>query len=64
MSADANHKIRTLWLVGVLHAFTHVYHGALAGLMALSLAGWPCLHAIRKREHLKAPVHPVESTLQ
>ena len=27
-------------------------YGALAGLLVLSLLGLPCLHAIRKREHL------------
>ena len=26
------HKTRTLWLVGILHAFTHVYHVALLPL--------------------------------
>jgi MFS family permease len=32
-------------------------YGALAALLALSLLGLPCLHAIRKREHLdEAPV--------
>lgn len=35
MSADAQHKTRTLWLVGVLHAFTHVYHAALLPLYLL-----------------------------
>lgn len=35
MSADARHKTRTLWLVGVLHAFTHVYHVALIPLYLL-----------------------------
>ena len=29
-----------------------VLYGALAGLIALSLAGLPFLHAIRKREHI------------
>jgi len=28
-------------------------YGALAGLALLSLLGLPCLHAIRKREHLE-----------
>jgi len=34
------------------------YYGlylTLAGLILVSLLGWPCLHAIRKREHLDAP---------
>jgi FSR family fosmidomycin resistance protein-like MFS transporter len=35
MSADRNHKTRTLWLVGALHAFTHVYHVALIPLYLL-----------------------------
>jgi len=35
MSRTANHKVRTLWLCGVLHAFTHVYHVALAPLLLL-----------------------------
>ncbi|MFM8470363.1 MAG: hypothetical protein ACKODH_10390 [Limisphaerales bacterium] len=26
------HRVRTLWLLGVLHAFTHVYHVALLPL--------------------------------
>jgi MFS family permease len=30
-------------------------YGALAGLILLSLLGLPCLHAIRKREHLEIP---------
>jgi MFS family permease len=32
MSADAAHKTRTLWLAGVLHAFTHIYQVALLPL--------------------------------
>ena len=28
----APHNVRTLWLVGILHAFTHVYHVALLPL--------------------------------
>jgi len=35
MSAASNHKTRTLWLVGALHAFTHVYHVALIPLYLL-----------------------------
>jgi len=35
MSADARHKTRTLWLVGALHAFTHIYHVALLPLYLL-----------------------------
>ena len=35
MHSGANHKVRTLWLCGVLHAFTHVYHVALAPLFLL-----------------------------
>ncbi|NOS70199.1 MAG: MFS transporter [Verrucomicrobia bacterium] len=35
MTADASHKTRTLWLVGVLHAFTHAYHVALMPLYLL-----------------------------
>ena len=27
-----NHKVRTLWLCGALHAFTHIYHVALMPL--------------------------------
>src|SRR2546423_8834086 len=30
-----NHKVRTLWLCGALHAFTHVYHVALMPLYLL-----------------------------
>ena len=32
MSAEQNHKTRTLWLAGALHAFTHVYQVALMPL--------------------------------
>src|SRR5271169_1444243 len=32
MSADQHHKVRTLWLSGVLHAFTHLYQIALIPL--------------------------------
>lgn len=35
MSADASHKTRSLWLVGALHGFTHVYHVALMPLYLL-----------------------------
>jgi FSR family fosmidomycin resistance protein-like MFS transporter len=35
MSADAQHKTRALWLVGTLHAFTHIYHVALLPLYLL-----------------------------
>jgi len=35
MCTDAQHKTRTLWLVGALHAFTHVYHVALLPLYLL-----------------------------
>lgn len=35
MSADAQHKTRTLWLAGALHAFTHVYQVALLPLYLL-----------------------------
>ena len=35
MSADPKHKTRSLWLVGALHAFTHVYHVALMPLYLL-----------------------------
>src|SRR5690242_669539 len=35
MSADRDHKIRTLWLAGALHAFTHVYQVALMPLYLL-----------------------------
>src|SRR6266545_5056306 len=37
MSADATqaHQIRTLWLCGTLHAFTHIYHVALMPLYLL-----------------------------
>jgi hypothetical protein len=30
----------------------YTLYGAMAGLIILSLAGLPCLHAIRKREHI------------
>jgi FSR family fosmidomycin resistance protein-like MFS transporter len=35
VSADVQHKTRTLWLVGALHAFTHVYQIALMPLYLL-----------------------------
>jgi MFS family permease len=37
MTVDAtqNHKARTLWLCGALHAFTHIYHVALMPLYLL-----------------------------
>lgn len=33
--SDAKHKTRTLWLVGLLHGFTHTYHVALLPLYLL-----------------------------
>ena len=36
-------------------------YGAFALLIVLSLAGLPCLYAIRKREHLEAPSDPAKS---
>lgn len=35
MSADQKHRTRMLWLVGILHGFTHVYHVALMPLYLL-----------------------------
>lgn len=35
VTAEANHKIRTLCLAGALHAFTHLYHVALMPLYLL-----------------------------
>lgn len=35
MSTEAQHKTRTLWLAGALHAFTHVYQVALMPLYLL-----------------------------
>src|SRR5262245_54413481 len=35
MRSDQAHKTRTLWLVGALHAFTHVYQVALMPLYLL-----------------------------
>lgn len=35
MSSNQDHRTRTLWLTGVLHAFTHVYHVALLPLYLL-----------------------------
>src|SRR6266436_5979907 len=35
MTAHRNHQVRTLWLAGALHAFTHVYHVALLPLYLL-----------------------------
>src|SRR5262249_48848675 len=35
MTADANHRTRTLWLAGALHAFTHLYQVALLPLYFL-----------------------------
>src|SRR5260370_31686019 len=33
--SDQGHKVRTLWLAGILHAFTHVYQLALVPLYLL-----------------------------
>jgi MFS family permease len=35
MTAESNHKVRTLFLAGALHAFTHIYHVALMPLYLL-----------------------------
>jgi len=35
MSTHQQHRVRTLWLAGALHAFTHVYHVALLPLYLL-----------------------------
>jgi MFS transporter, FSR family, fosmidomycin resistance protein len=35
LEAGGNHKARTLWLCGALHAFTHIYHVALMPLYLL-----------------------------
>ena len=35
MSTEAQHKTRTLWLTGILHAFTHMYQVALMPLYLL-----------------------------
>jgi FSR family fosmidomycin resistance protein-like MFS transporter len=35
VDATQNHQIRTLWLCGTLHAFTHIYHVALMPLYLL-----------------------------
>jgi MFS family permease len=35
MSTDASHKTRSLWLVGAMHAFTHVYYVVLLPLYLL-----------------------------
>src|SRR5438105_3532434 len=35
MKSAGNHQVRSLWLCGVLHAFTHIYHVALAPLFLL-----------------------------
>jgi len=35
MSAESNHKVRTLCLAAALHAFTHIYHVALMPLYLL-----------------------------
>jgi MFS family permease len=35
MNPTPNHKTRSLWLVGTLHAFTHIYHVALLPLYLL-----------------------------
>ena len=32
MTADASHKTRSLWLIGMLHGFTHLYQVALMPL--------------------------------
>src|SRR5437899_12927773 len=35
MNTDKDHPVRTLWLCGTLHAFTHIYHVALMPLYLL-----------------------------
>src|SRR6266516_960296 len=35
MNTDRDHPVRTLWLCGTLHAFTHIYHVALMPLYLL-----------------------------
>ena len=35
MTTDTRHKTRALWMVGALHAFTHIYHVALLPLYLL-----------------------------
>ena len=35
MRSDELHRTRTLWLSGILHAFTHIYHVALMPLYLL-----------------------------
>src|SRR5436309_7012394 len=35
MKRDKDHQVRTLWLCGTLHAFTHIYHVALMPLYLL-----------------------------
>src|SRR5271156_3642434 len=35
MSSDHHHRVRTLWLSGILHAFTHLYQMALVPLYLL-----------------------------
>jgi MFS family permease len=35
MSAEHHHRVRTLWLAGILHAFTHLYQIALVPLYLL-----------------------------
>src|SRR5437868_10233085 len=32
VTVSHSHKIRTLWLLGILHAFTHIYHVCLMPL--------------------------------
>jgi FSR family fosmidomycin resistance protein-like MFS transporter len=39
MSASHNHKTRTLWLMGILHAFTHIYQIVLIPLYLLIQRG-------------------------
>src|SRR5580698_3601198 len=39
MSAHKDHKVRTLWLAGVLHGFTHLYQIALVPLYLLIQRG-------------------------
>src|SRR5580698_8155143 len=40
MSAHKDHKVRTLWLAGVLHGFTHLYQIALVPLYLLIQRGF------------------------
>jgi len=49
----AGHEVNRLGYSAHQAASYFPLYGALAGLLLVSLVGLPCLHAIRKREHME-----------